>query len=73
MLGLVLGILFLYPLHVWLDYIWLVFLAYAGSQGARIMGSKGYKALLLILALMLVLFALNIVLSVLLGFKLVPL
>ncbi len=73
LLGLVLGILFLYPLHVWLDYIWLVFLAYAGSQGARIMGSKGYKALLLILALMLVLFALNIVLSVLLGFKLVPL
>ncbi len=72
LLGLILGVLFLYPLHVWLDYIWLIFLAYAGSQGAKIMGSRGYKILLLVLALVLMLFALNIVFKALLDLQIIP-
>ncbi len=42
-----------YPVHVWMDYVWLIFLAYASSKG-RILGRKSQIILLLVFSIVLV-------------------
>ncbi len=71
-LGIFLGIAIMYTTHVWIDYAWLVFLAHASSRGARYLGIKGYRVLLLALAGTLILFAIHIVLKALLGIFIMP-
>jgi len=71
-LGLITGIPLMYALHVWMDFAWLTFLAYTSSTGAKYLGFKGYKALLLALALMLIIFAIHIVTVTLFNIALIP-
>jgi threonine/homoserine/homoserine lactone efflux protein len=58
-LGIV-GVVVMYPAHVWMDFAWLSFLAEAGNRSARITGSKGYRLLLALLAILLLFYGINI-------------
>ncbi|MEM2347741.1 MAG: LysE family transporter, partial [Sulfolobales archaeon] len=62
----------MYLSHVWLDFIWLTLLAYTSSKGARYLSTMGYKLLLIVLAIMLILFAINISLKTFFELSLIP-
>lgn len=59
----ILGLLIIFASHLWLDYLWLILVAETGRRGTRIMSSKKYALLLLILGAILAIFGLNIVLK----------
>ena len=59
----VLGLLIIFASHLWLDYLWLILVAETGKRGTRIMSSKNYALLLLILGAILAIFGLNMVLK----------
>ncbi|MEM2376242.1 MAG: LysE family transporter [Sulfolobales archaeon] len=63
----------MYLSHVWLDFMWLSFLAHTSSKGVRHLSTKGYRLLLIILAMMLILFALNTFLKSFFNISLIPL
>jgi threonine/homoserine/homoserine lactone efflux protein len=56
----VMGVLVMYPAHVWMDFAWLSFLAETGSRSAKITGSKGYRVLLALLGLLLLFYGIDI-------------
>lgn len=64
-LGFPLGVLYMYALHVWLDYTWLGTTAYAAYHGSRILGPRGARILLLALAGVLLFFATTLLLELL--------
>lgn len=70
--GLLLGIPIMYLFHVWLDYAWLSFLAYTTYSGGRYIGLTGYKILLITLAFVLILFAINALMTAFLNHPLIP-
>lgn len=55
------GVFLMYLFHVWMDYAWLTLMGAAGRGGAKILGSKGYGILLIVLGFILIVFALNLV------------
>ena len=65
-------LLLMYASHVWMDYFWLTLMGFAGESGVKILKSKGYGILLILLGLMLALFAVNISLRTFLGLSLLP-
>ncbi|MCC6021840.1 MAG: LysE family translocator, partial [Desulfurococcaceae archaeon] len=71
--GVVLGLVIMYSSHVWMDYIWLSLLAYTSSKGVKYLSLKGYKILLIILALVLVVFAINTMFKTFLNIPIIPL
>lgn len=70
--GLILGMPVMYVSHVWLDYVWLSFLAYTTYSGSKYIGLTGYKILLISLAFILVLFAVNVLTTTFLNYPLIP-
>ncbi len=64
-IGFPLGVLYMYVLHVWLDYTWLGATAYAAHHGSRILGPRGTRILLLTLAGILLFFAATLLLKLL--------
>ncbi len=40
------GVLLMFILHVWMDYTWLMFVAYVSKKGIDILGTRGYKFLI---------------------------
>ncbi|RLG81793.1 MAG: lysine transporter LysE [Thermoprotei archaeon] len=68
----ILGILVMYSSHVWMDFLWLGFVAGLARKGLRVMSSKRYKALLLILASLLFLFGTNSLLNRFLKVSIIP-
>ena len=67
-----LGYVVMYAFHIWYDYVWLGLMSFTGERSARLLSGLGYKALLGSLAVLLFLFAANMVLSSLFGFRLLP-
>mgnify|MGYP000713433639 CR=1 FL=1 len=65
-------LLLMYGLHVWMDYFWLTLMGFAGESGVKILKSKGYGILLIILGLTLTLFAVNISLKTFLNLNILP-
>jgi len=65
-------LLLMYGSHVWMDYLWLTLMGFAGESGVKILKSKGYGVLLIILGLILALFAINISLKTFLNLSLLP-
>ena len=65
-------LLLMYASHVWMDYFWLTLMGFAGESGVKILKSKGYGILLILLGLMLALFAVNMSLRTFLGLSLLP-
>jgi len=74
-LSISMGFLFLllmYGSHIWMDYLWLTLMGFAGESGAKILKSKGYGILLILLGIILALFAVNISLKTFLNLNLLP-
>ena len=44
------GLAIMYPLHVWMDFAWLGLIAYASHKGAEVLGPRGTRVLLGVLA-----------------------
>jgi len=66
------GIAVMYVSHVWLDYAWLGAMGEIGGRSAALMGSRGYRAFLGVMAAVLLFFALNMVLTRFAGVSLLP-
>jgi threonine/homoserine/homoserine lactone efflux protein len=65
-------LLLMYVSHVWMDYFWLTLMGFAGESGVKILKSRGYGVLLILLGLMLALFAVDMSLQTFLNFSLLP-
>ena len=65
-------LLLMYVVHVWMDYFWLTLMGFAGESSVKILNSKGYGALLIMLGLTLIIFAMNISLRTFLNINLLP-
>jgi len=65
-------LLIMYIAHVWMDYFWLALMSLAGEGGVKILRSRGYGALLIVLGIILILFGLDICLKTFLNFRLLP-
>jgi threonine/homoserine/homoserine lactone efflux protein len=42
------GVALMYIAHVWIDYAWLTSVAYLAKKGTKVLGSKGYRILMII-------------------------
>jgi threonine/homoserine/homoserine lactone efflux protein len=50
------GIAIMYMAHVWMDYAWLTATAYLAKKGINLIGSKGYKIMMILFGIILLLF-----------------
>jgi threonine/homoserine/homoserine lactone efflux protein len=50
------GVIFMFLCHVWMDYVWLTGVAYFSKKGTNIVGLKWYKPLMIIFGLILIYF-----------------
>jgi threonine/homoserine/homoserine lactone efflux protein len=57
------GVVILFALHIWMDYVWLAGTAYLASKGAFFLKSKYYLVLLLGLAVILMCYGISFVLE----------
>ncbi len=53
------GVIFMYICHVWMDYVWLTSVAYFSKKGTNILGTKWYRPLLTIFGFILIYFGLT--------------
>ena len=58
------GVLFMFVCHVWMDYVWLTGTAYFAKKGTNIMGLKWYKPLLIVFGVILIYFGITFIISV---------
>lgn len=58
-----LGVVFMYVCHVWMDYVWLIFVAHLSKMGANIAGVKIYRVIMAIFGAVLIYFGLNFIAS----------
>ena len=65
-------LLLMYVAHIWMDYFWLSLMGLAGEGSVKILKSKGYGLLLVILGAVLILFAINISLETFFNFGFLP-
>ena len=57
------GVLFMFICHVWMDYVWLTGAAYFAKKGTNIMGLKWYKPLLIVFGVILIYFGITFIIS----------
>lgn len=57
------GVVFMFICHVWMDYVWLTSIAYFAKRGTQIIGSKCYRILIGIFALVLIYFGISFITS----------
>ena len=57
------GVLFMFVCHVWMDYVWLTGTAYFAKKGTNIMGLKWYKPLLIVFGVILIYFGITYIIS----------
>ncbi len=60
-----LGILEMYIAHVWMDFAWLIAIAFLVKTGTSIMERKGYRILLLVIGLLLLYFGVTMIINIL--------
>jgi threonine/homoserine/homoserine lactone efflux protein len=63
LLGYPLGIVFLFFVHIWMDYAWLGISSYIASRGFKIIGSQYHKFVIILLALPLFYYGINFILA----------
>lgn len=63
LLGYPLGIVFLFFVHIWMDYAWLGISSYVTSRGIRIIGSHYHKFVIIFLTLPLFYYGINFILA----------
>jgi len=52
------GVVIMYVSHVWMDYAWLTGTAYLAKKGTSLVGSQGYRILMIIFGIILIFFGL---------------
>ena len=62
--GLVIGILFLFSFHIWMDYAWLVITSYLIYRGVSVLKTKFYSALLISVSTILAFYGVYIILNI---------
>jgi threonine/homoserine/homoserine lactone efflux protein len=62
--GFVMGILFLFSFHIWMDYAWLIITSYMIHRGISVLKRKFYSALLITMSTILALYGVYIILSI---------
>ncbi len=63
LLGYPLGIVFLFFVHIWMDYAWLGVSSYFASRGIKIIGSHYHKFIIILLTLPLFYFGINFIVA----------
>lgn len=58
------GILIVFVLHIWMDFAWLYSIAHLASKSVKILSSRNYKILMIILSSMLIYFGISFMLDV---------
>ena len=62
-IGYPLGIVFIFFMHIWMDYIWLGLSSYIASRGMKIIGSKYHKFTITVLTLPLFYYGINFIIA----------
>jgi threonine/homoserine/homoserine lactone efflux protein len=60
-----LGVILMFISHVWMDYVWLTTIAYFAKKGTQIIGSRGYRFLIGVFAVILVYFGITFIMNAL--------
>lgn len=55
------GILFMYVCHVWMDYIWLISVAYFSKRGKNVLGLRWYRPLIAVFGVILIYFGVTFI------------
>ncbi len=58
------GILVMFLLHIWMDFVWLGGVSFLASKSSRILSNRNYKILMIGLSLMLVYFGITFVIDI---------
>ena len=58
-----LGVVFMFICHVWMDYAWLTGVAYFSKKGTNVMGLKWYKPLMILFGIILIYFGITFILG----------
>ena len=58
-----LGVVFMFICHVWMDYAWLTGVAYFSKKGTNVMGLKWYKPLMILFGIVLIYFGITFILG----------
>jgi threonine/homoserine/homoserine lactone efflux protein len=53
------GVLFMYVCHVWMDYVWLTLLAAFAKRGAAVLRLRWYRVLMAVFGVVLIYFGLS--------------
>ena len=59
------GVVIMFLSHVWMDYAWLTAIAHLAKAGTNILGTKGYRALMIAFGAALIYFGISFLISVL--------
>ena len=57
------GVIFMFICHVWMDYVWLTGTAYLAKKGTNIVGSTGYRVLLGLFGIIIIYFGITFIIS----------
>jgi len=57
------GVVFMYLCHVWMDYVWLIAVAHFARRGTNIVGLKWYRVLMIIFGIILIYFGYSFLIS----------
>ncbi len=55
------GILIVFLLHIWMDFVWLYSIAHIASKSTKILSNRNYKILMIILSSMLIYFGISFI------------
>ena len=58
------GILIVFVMHIWMDFVWLGGISHIASKSSRVMSNRNYKILMMVLSLMLVYFGITFLVDV---------
>ena len=58
-----LGVVFMFICHVWMDYVWLTGVAYFAKKGTNVIGLKWYRPLMIIFGAILIYFGASFILG----------
>jgi threonine/homoserine/homoserine lactone efflux protein len=63
--GALLGVIFMYICHVWMDYVWLICISHFAKKGLDIIGLKWYRPLMILFGIILIYFGFNFLIGAL--------
>ena len=58
------GIGILFAVHIWMDFVWLGFIAFSASKASNLLSSKNYRILMAALSGVLIYFGINFILEI---------